>query len=236
MRHIRFIMSLALVFGVTLAVQGEEVLRTCVAVLGLAVNESKLEKPVVLTGIVTLFEKPNNASLFIQDFSGGIYVEAKGIPFSGKPGDRVEITGVTAPGNFAPIVILKSYRVLGPGTMPEAVPMTLEELQMGHADSLRVRFKSRVRSVSLGSKQDPVNLPRLVLELGDHQAGLIPAHLLDWKGIEPASLIHAEVEITGVSSGHFNDRRQIVIPRIIVQSCADLQMTENPAPPNVSRY
>jgi len=190
-----------------------------------------MQKPVVLTGIVTFFEKPTNSSLFIQDSSGGVYVDCSGIPFSGKPGDRVEITGITAAGGFAPVVTLKSYQVLGPGSMPEPVPMTLEELQMGHADCLRVSFKSRVRSVSFGSKQVPFNPPRLVLELGDHQAGLIQAHLLDWKGIEPGSLIDAEVEIKGVASGHFNDRRQIVIPRITVQTGAELEVTKNPLPP-----
>ena len=227
----RLIISYALMCGMSSPALGDEILRSCATAHNLSVTEAKTGRGLALSGVVTFFEKPTNSSLIIQDDSGGIYVNLQGIPFSGTPGERVEITGTSAPGDFAPVVLLKSYRLLGPGTMPEAMAVTRDELQMGYVDCLRIKFRSRVRAVSFGSKQVPITPPRLVLELGDHQAGLIQAHLLDWQGIEPESLIDAEVELKGISSGHFNDRRQIMRPRILVQNSEDLQITKAPLPP-----
>lgn len=205
-------------------------LLTCSEIHGLSPAEAAGERKVSLRGVVTFFDKRTNSSLFIQDDKGGIYVRVGAAGFDGALGDRVEILGRTAPGDFAPIVILESYRILGPGILPEPLIVSQADLESGRGDCIRIRFRSRVRSVSFGSIQAPTIPPRLVIELGDHKTDLVQAHLLDWGDLNPQSLIDAEVELTGVSSGSFNQRRQILLGRIQLSDFPGLRIITPPPP------
>src|ERR1039458_2881800 len=64
-----------------------------------------------------------------------------------QPGQLVEIEGQTGAGEYAPIVIPRSVKVLGEGTLPTAKPVSLEQLVSGREDSQFVEVIGTVRSV-----------------------------------------------------------------------------------------
>jgi len=199
---------------------------TCGQVHALSVAEAKQAQPVRIEAVVTFFDWRTNSALILQDATGAVYVVVNRVPFHGKPGDRVEISGVTGPGGFAPIVQLTSYRHLGEGTLPEPVTVGVEDLRLGVRDCQRVTFRGRVRAASFGAEFDP---PRLVLEFQDQET-VVHAHLFDWQPLTPEALVDAEVEITGVAVGTFNQRRQMLRPIIYLQDSSGLRVSDPPRP------
>lgn len=220
----------ALVFGTASLLSGEEVLRTCAEVHALSAAEAASGREVKLTGVITFSENPQRFPFIIQDETGGCFIQTGEMDFPRTVGQRIEIHGVSREGGFAPVVRMRSYRLIGVGVLPEAVAVPYEDLRMGYVDGLRISFTSRVRAVSFGSRQRPFNPPRLVLELGDEPRGGVEVHMISWEGIDAETLLDAEVEVRGVASGHFNDKRQIMRPRILMQSGADLRMVAPPLP------
>lgn len=225
-----YLLSLIAIWAVALGAAcplfGKEVLRTCAEVHALSPTEAAAGHEVRLSGVITFSENPDRLPFIIQDETGGCFIRTGSIEFPRSPGNRIEITGVTEAGGFAPVVRLQSHRITGDGPLPEAIAVPYEDLRMGYVDGLRIKYRSRVRAVSTGSRQRPFNPPRLIMELGDQQKGSVEIHMISWEGIDPDSLLNAEVEVKGVASGHFNDRRQIMRPRILVQSGDDLKITE----------
>src|ERR1700728_1664993 len=81
--------------------------------------------PVKLEATVT-YPRPSEKNLFVMENGSGIYIRfAQDIGLM--PGDRVAVTGVTAP-SFRPIVVATEVRFLAPGILPAAQPATFAEL------------------------------------------------------------------------------------------------------------
>src|SRR5579862_9122221 len=83
-------------------------------------------QPVHLRGVVTYYD-PLAPDLFVQDETAGIYV-ACDAPARIARGQQVEITGVTGPGDFAPVVLHPQIHILGPGKLPKAIHLSVEQL------------------------------------------------------------------------------------------------------------
>jgi len=201
-------------------------LTSCGQVHALSVAEAAQAQPVRIEAVVTFFDWRTNSTLMLQDATGAVYVDTHGVPFGGKPGDRVEIRGATGPGGFAPIVQLATYRILGPGILPDPVAVGVEDLRLGFQNCQRVTFRGRVRAASFGAQFHP---PRLVLEFQD-QDTVVHAHLIEWQPLTPEALVDAEVEITGVAAGTFNQRRQLLRPMIYLQDSSGLRVIQPPRP------
>jgi hypothetical protein len=99
-----------------------------------------------LKAVVTFYDEALY-SRFIQDETAGIYLNELTNGPALLPGQLVEIEGQTGAGEYAPIVIPRSVRVLGEGTLPTAKPVSLEELVSGREDSQFVEVVGTVRSV-----------------------------------------------------------------------------------------
>jgi len=79
--------------------------------------------PVHVHGVVT-YSDPAMTDLFIQDSSGGIYVASEK-PLNVSRGQLVEVTGITGPGEFAPVIDKPEIRILGPGILPKPARVPL---------------------------------------------------------------------------------------------------------------
>jgi hypothetical protein len=95
--------------------------------------------PVHLRTVVTYFDPyidPLHPAVWASDSSGGIYVELSSPPAVPlKVGDLVEITGVSAPGGYAPIVIASEMRVIGKSPLPStASRVTFTQMLTGAKD------------------------------------------------------------------------------------------------------
>ena len=82
----------------------------------LTTQESARSYPVHLHGVVTYYDPyldTRRGTLFVNDSSGGIYVAVLSLPaVPFQAGDLVEVIGVSAAGDFAPIVIASEVRLL----------------------------------------------------------------------------------------------------------------------------
>src|SRR5690349_21230177 len=83
--------------------------------------------PVHIQGVVTVAEKYWKGRFFIQDESGGIFVDNVS---SNQPnvGDLVDVQGVSHPGAFAPTVSKPTWKAVGTGPLPKPRPVPIERL------------------------------------------------------------------------------------------------------------
>ncbi|MGA7413277.1 MAG: ATP-binding protein [Bryobacteraceae bacterium] len=165
--------------------------------------------PVRLSGVYVSYYDPQQVLMFVQDLTGGIYVDTtrlRDLPI--KPGDLVDLEGVTDPGGFAPeIVIKRAPRVVGRGRPPRPAQVSLEEILMGAQDSNWVEVEGVVQSVD---REDDQAIMRL--HWGMHR---IKVYVLQNTPL-PASLIGAKVRIQGVCGSEFNARGQFLSASIYV--------------------
>jgi signal transduction histidine kinase len=119
---------------------------TASAVRLLSSAEAAKHLPVHLHAVVT-FNDAEQGLFFVQDESGGLYVEAWRHIHPVRPGDRVEIDGVTGAGAFAPIIDRPRVRWLAHGDPPPARHVRPGHLLTGAEDSQWVEVEGVVRNV-----------------------------------------------------------------------------------------
>jgi signal transduction histidine kinase/CheY-like chemotaxis protein len=177
-----------------------EVLTSTAAIHALSAQEALRSLPVRLRGVVTYHEE--NGNTFIQDRAGGIFLwySGRGV-ISLAAGDLVEISGVTAPGDFAPIVRDGEFRRVGKSEMPKPRAASLEELFTGREDGNWVQAEGYVTAVHAEGGTVGVTVAEgvrtFVVWVTDRS--------------RPASdLMHARVRVEGVCATRFNDRGQLI--------------------------
>ncbi|HOB33303.1 MAG TPA: hypothetical protein PKH32_10540, partial [Verrucomicrobiota bacterium] len=205
-----------------LAAEQPAELRTAAAVRFLSVEQARQNLPVRLRGVVTFFDAALY-SRFIQDETAGIYLFDSGLPSNLSPGQVVEVEGTTSPGEYAPIVVPQRVQVIGQAPLPEAKPVTYEQLASGREDSQFVEINGIVRTVYL----DPASQYHLVeIATGGGRLSVFARHL-PVERIE--DLPDSKVRVRGVCSTLFNRRRQLFAIRLMVPRPEDL-VIEQPAP------
>ena len=159
--------------------------------------------PVRVGGVATYVD-PAWSMLFLQDGATGIFVSLQGVQSPVRAGDRLEVTGWTGPGNFAPEILRPTLRVLGRAELPSARPVAYERLMTGAEDSQWVS----VRAVVRGMRRTAVH--QLVLEMmaqGERLTVIIPGFTDENL---PTGLIDATVNVGGVCGSVFNQKRQLI--------------------------
>ena len=182
-------------------------------ILSLSTAQASLGMGVRLNGIVTAAEPEWNGQFYVQDNTGGIFVNNLGGARLA-PGDRVEIYGITASGPFAPIISKPRWEKLGTAPLPPAKPVSAEQLMVGIEACQRVEISGIVRSVRVESS-------RLVLELA---TGRYRVHVLTRfpPGMDPQSLVAARVRARGTAVTRYNaSLRQLITVSIYVPDVAD---------------
>ena len=177
-----------------------EPLSSAVAVRSLPPSEADKNLPVRLRGVIT-FSDPS-VGIFVQDRSGGIYLNPMGLKYDVVDGDDVEVEGTSAAGAFAPLLQIASIRVVGRAPMPASRYYSGEEFNSGAVDSAWVTVE--------GVVQDVVTVdgaPGLVLMSG---GGELVAKLRTSKEADLLRLIDSEVRVRGVCITTFNTKRQML--------------------------
>ncbi len=177
-------------------------------------------KPVRLVGVVTLFSRLWYL-LFVQDHTGAVYVRAPDPALRLTAGQVVEIRGISAPGDYAPIVEARTIRVLGKSELPAAPLRSLEQLSTGREDCALVEFVGLVR------RTDVVDgIPHLDL---DSMGGRLEALVFDEQvhGFDPESLEDSVVRARGVCVSVVNPKGQLAGVRLYLQRFSDLQVLES---------
>jgi len=178
--------------------------------------------PVRVTGIATYVD-PAWSMLFLEDGATGIFVALQGSDKAVQAGDRLEVSGWTGPGNFAPEIVRPSFRVLGPGVLPPAPAVSSERLMTGAEDSQWVMVRGVVRAMTRTSEH------QLLLDLisnGSRLSVMVPQYGSDTL---PTRLIDAAVSVEGVCGSIFNQKGQLIAFRIYAPTLSHI-VVERPAP------
>ena len=221
----------------TLGARGEAAglptLTTARAAHELPVEESRRAYPVRLRGVVTYYdsqmmglgtsEDPWRAAFFFCDATGCIFVVPAATPAAPLvPGQLVEVTGVSRPGDFAPTVGDASARAIAESHLPEEAPrVNLTRLKTGADDGQWVEVEGVVRAVT--KYQDKAILK---LALDD---GPIAAMAVISPGVDYAGLIDATITIRGNAGPSYNRQRQLTGAHMMFPGMAAVRVIE-PAP------
>ena len=200
-----------------------EELSTAAQVRSLTPGQAAQKLPVKLTGVITFCDEGLN-SRFVQDNTAGIYFRSLNANMPAlTAGQMVEIQGVTSPGEYAPVIIPTSIKVVGEGNLPEATPVTGQQLVSGQEDSQFVQVKGIVRAVQF----DQVSRQYWIDVMTDGErfsafVGQIP-------GTAPsAELVDSVVKVQGVCVTLFNRQRQLFGIRLLMPRATDV-IVEKPA-------
>ncbi len=154
-----------------------------------------LSLPVSVKGIVTAADPALKGRFFIQDDTGGVFVDnANGArPL---PGDVLQVTGITHPGAFAPIITAPKIRKLGTAPLPAARQVSVERLISGTEDSQRIEIHAMVREAHIDGERLAVEL-----ESGGYR---FRAYVQTTSNLDPQTLIAAEVRVLGTAAESHN--------------------------------
>lgn len=207
---------------VTAVAAGSTLLTNAVDIRALRAEESVKHLPVHVRGTVL---DSGGTGIDISDGATAVYVLGSRNPsaVSGlRPGDYVDVEGVTDPGEFAPIIMLTSLRKIGTKPVPPPRQVTFDELASGGMDAQWVEISGIVHYCEPSAKGSQKY--RLEMEAGGGRlvARLNTAHL-----DEP--LVDAQIRLRGVCYYLFNKNRQLVSPMLSVPSEAPITI-EMPAP------
>ncbi len=178
-------------------------LTTLRAIRALTNAEAERELPVDFEATVTYF-RDYEASLFVQDAGEAIYVmPPEGMSLA--PGDRVRIEGVTQP-SFHPVIRSSRIQILGHGPMPPPIRSDYGSLIGGSLDCMYVSLRGTVRlaapTLNSGHRVSQIEL---AVDGGDVSLTVDSGDQSRLQG-----LLDAEVEVSGVVSGRFDGKMQLV--------------------------
>jgi len=169
-------------------------------------------RPVQVTGIVTVSEPDWDGRFFLQDSTGGIFVDH----FGPRPalGSVVRVDGVSAPGSFAPIITLAHCEELGTAPLPEPKEPPMKDVIAGLYDSQRIQVSGMVRSVRLQGNRFIVDL----MAGGVRIPVVTPAP----PGIDPQAMVGRLVQVRGTSAATSHERlRHLTHVNLFVPTAAD---------------
>lgn len=200
------------------------VLTNAAQVRTLSAIEAARNFPVRLRGTIIADPQSGGQSCVLMDDTAGIYVQGPSAMLANlQRGDLVEIEGMTDPGEFAPIVSLRSLRRRGRAEIPPPQAVTFEQLIKGELDSQWVEVSGIVRTCETLIADRKYQLD--VATGGGRLAVQIIGRF------NPEALIDAEVRLPGVIFYLFNKSRQVISPLLVVPTGAAFTV-EKAAPAN----
>lgn len=175
-------------------------------VLELSATEALRGLPVELQGVVISESEPREHALILADDTSGIYVLAETNLFAPfHSGDLLEISGVTDPGQFAPILKAKQVKKIGTAPLPQPRRVTYHQLITGAMDAQWVEVSGVVQQLvppAPGSQ-----ICRMLLAV---DGGLL--HVRMTNPLDPEIKEDAEVRLRAICFYQFNQKRQLLSP------------------------
>jgi hypothetical protein len=199
------------------------VLTTAAEVRSLSAAEAEKHYPVKLHGVVTFYDD-GLFSRFLQDDTAGIYLEVTN-KLALQAGQLIEVEGATGSGEFAPVVVPTSVKVVGEGKIPYAKLSSLERLLSGAEDSQMVEINGNVRAACF---ENLAGNYFVEIVAGGERFTVITKQL---PVANPENLLDATVRVRGVCSTLFNHQRQLFGFQLLVPNVDGL-IIEQAAPAN----
>jgi len=193
-------------------------------VLALPAEVARAGVPIHVKGVVTAAETNWDGRFFVQDASGGVFVDNRKHE-QPLPGDIVEVTGVSHPGGYAPVITKPHWTKIDTGSLPEAKPVTIDRLMSGVEDSQRIQISGIVRTAQFSGSRIGVELAS-----GGYR---FRAYFPFPEGMDPASLVGASVVVKGTAAAAFNaPLRHILTVTLFAPQPSDFVIVQ-PGPANL---
>ncbi len=217
----RLVTTFVVVFGSALAVWAETpaTLTSLRAIHALTNAEASHAIPVAVEATV-VYSRGYECLLFVQDGDSALFVRP---PTTAAllPGDRIFIKGKTQ-GSFRPLLVASAVTLLHHGDLPKPAPATFDELVRAEYDSRLVTVQAKVRAADLiVSPAAPIRSACLQLLM---EGGHIEAYVDGDDESALKDLLDAEVEITGVAAGKFDDKMQLTGIVLYVSTLANVKV------------
>lgn len=175
-----------------------------------------------IRGVVTYYD-PVVPNLFVQDGTGGIWVDLRGLNLHPPhPGQLLDLHGFAAPG-FTPYISKPQWTILGASGPPKPIHVNYEQARTGVFDSQWVEMEGVVRSF-IQEAEGHV----LVIDVATPNGAFkvrVPGYQLPF----PMQLVDAKVRFRGVCGTAFNRRNQIVAIHLFLPGMENAQVID-PAP------
>ena len=204
-------------------VPGSSPLTTALSVRSLSASEASERLPVAMRAQVIYFDYHLNFC-YVRDATGGIFVGGRTQAESLKPGQHILITGLSAPGNFAPIISNAYVAVLGPGTLPDPLPVSPERAAAGLETSQWRELEGVVHPMHVD--ENGRTIFDIVTNFGPVQARC-PRPL-------PDSLVDTKVRVRGAFGTFYNRYRQLMGYTFHVFSRDSMQVLEQAESPGAA--
>ena len=178
--------------------------------------------PVHIHGTVTYYDTvaPN---LFVQDSTGGIWVDLRGVTtVPPAPGEVLDLDGTVGSG-FSPYIANPHWTVTGKSAPPTPVHLNFDDAATGSFDSQWVQMDGVVRSFI---QQAEGNV--LVIDVAT-PTGAFKVRVPEYHDPFPVNLVDAKVRFNGVCGAAFNTRNQLVSFHLLMPSLKNLEVLQ-PAP------
>jgi diguanylate cyclase (GGDEF)-like protein len=187
----------------------------------LSVAEAASGRRVSIRGVVT-YRDSDWGLLFVQDPSGAAFVNTRGLDLRLRAGDMVDISGLSGPGDYAPVIIEPAVSFVGHGVFPPPLRLDPWQGNLATTDSHWSNFSGVVHSVQFVDGHTN-------LKLG---AGPMALNLQLPTLINGEQLLDKEVSATGALGILFNERRQAVGRQIFVPAPEFLTVVGTGGRPN----
>jgi signal transduction histidine kinase/ActR/RegA family two-component response regulator/HPt (histidine-containing phosphotransfer) domain-containing protein len=202
-------------------------LLTARAVHQLPLEQAARHYPVRIRGVVTYYNPHidvRRPAFFVHDDTGSIFIALSSLPPAPlAPGQLVEVTGVSAAGDFAPIVDSAATRVIGMSHVPPTAPqVSLGQMLTSTYDGQWVEVEGVVHAV-----RDLGQTIALDLALSD---GVITAAALKEPGVDYEHLIDAKIRMHANEAPLFNHLGQLTGSHLLFPGLSTIAI-EDPAPP-----
>jgi signal transduction histidine kinase len=192
-------------------------------VLYLPADEAARGIKILITGVVTAAEPDWGGRFFIQDSSGGVFVENIS-SVQPAPGDVLVVSGVSYPGGYAPIISKPHWEKVGTAPLPAAKPVAIEQLMSGVEDSQRIEISGIIRKAQLSGSTLEFELVSGGYRIRVYEP--VPS------GLDPQSFIGAKVRVKGTAATAYNaPLRHLVAVDVYVPFSTDC-VVEKPAASN----
>ena len=157
-------------------------------------------------------------TMFVQDGDDAMYIYAT-TDLKLTPGDRIAVKGTTS-GSFRPVVTSSEISLVGHGQPPVPLRASFDKMIRADLDGRYVVVKGTVREVNI-SLSSGVQVSQLELQVS---GGMVRVTMDSPDPLPLKGLLNAEVEVTGVLSGQFDGKMQVVGLLVHSTSLSDLKV------------
>jgi diguanylate cyclase (GGDEF)-like protein/PAS domain S-box-containing protein len=206
------------------AADAPQVIRTIGEIHALSAQDAAKSLPVRLEAVVTYYHHDWDM-LFVQDATGGIfvYVDHRAPAFPVREGQRVELSGTTASGDFLPSIASPQLKAIATGEFPRPLRATLKDIGQGIADSAWTEVRGIVRSAAV--VDDVLEIALMM------PGGGLKVHVKHFGDrTDFGALVDSVVRVQGVCSTLANEQRQFQGAEIWVPDLERQVFVEQAAP------